>query len=104
MDKLIGGGSHARYGQSATKDKVWNNAKEIRGMDPNEYRKDPYGNIIRYNDYGTNKKTSWDQDHIIPKSRGGSDSIRNLQALQSRINRSKGDSLQKASRHSQSNK
>ncbi|WP_425272587.1 HNH endonuclease [Polycladidibacter hongkongensis] len=46
----------------------------------------------------------WDLDHIKPKSRGGSDSTRNLQALNAPLNRSKGDSLVKKSRHSQSNK
>lgn len=44
----------------------------------------------------------WEIDHITPKARGGSDATVNLQALNTRLNRQKGDSLKKRSRHSQS--
>lgn len=87
------------YGDSDCKDKVWGLAKPIRGCDPNVYRQDPYGHRICYNSYGKNTPMSWDIDHIKPQNRGGSDSIRNLQALQSSTNRSKQDSLVKKSRH-----
>lgn len=40
-------------------------------------------------------------DHIRPVSRGGSDSVNNLQALNTSVNRSKGASLIKRSRHNQ---
>jgi 5-methylcytosine-specific restriction endonuclease McrA len=46
----------------------------------------------------------WNIDHIKPKQKGGSDDIINLQALQSHINKSKGDNLVKKSRHSKNNK
>ena len=46
----------------------------------------------------------WNIDHIYPKQKGGSDDIINLQALQSHINKSKGDNIVKKSRHSKSNK
>ena len=42
----------------------------------------------------------WEVDHIKPKARGGSDATRNLQALNTSLNREKGDSLVKKSRHS----
>ena len=96
--------SETKYGDKECKDKVWNLAKTIPGKDPNIYRKDPAGNEICNKAYGTNSKQSWDIDHIKPSSKGGSDCLRNLQALSSHVNRSKGNSLQKASRHSKSNK
>lgn len=34
---------------------------------------------------------AWNVDHIIPKSRGGTDWLDNLQAVHIRCNRSKGD-------------
>lgn len=82
-------------------EKVWKKAKPIRGEDPNKYRQDPYGNKINRNSFGKNSEMGWEVDHIKPSSRGGSDSIRNLQALKTSINRVKGDSLVKKSRHKQ---
>lgn len=83
---------------------VWNRAKPVRGKDPEKYRKDPYGKEMYFDSHGKGSEKGWDIDHINPKSKGGSDSTRNLQALNASINRSKGDSLVKKSRHSQSNK
>lgn len=83
------------------KKRVWSQAKPIKGKDPKQYRQDPYGNTLKYSDYGTNKGTGWEIDHIKPKDRGGSDYISNLQALQTKTNREKGDSLVKKSRHNQ---
>ena len=92
--------SHAKYGQTKTKDKVWKLASTIKGKDSSMYRKDPYGNTLYYNSYGKNSEMGWQIDHIKPQSKGGSDSIRNLQALQTTINNSKSDSMKKTSRHS----
>lgn len=88
------------YNSSGCRDAVWSLAKPIRGCDPDHFRKDPYGNKICYNSYGKSTSMGWDVDHIKPQSRGGSDNIRNLQALQCSVNRSKQDSLVKKSRHS----
>jgi len=82
------------------KEKAWNNAKEIRGKDPDFYRQDPYGNTMYKLSYGKGTTMGWDVDHIKPSSRGGSDATVNLQALNSSVNRSKQDSLVKRSRHS----
>jgi len=43
----------------------------------------------------------WEVDHIKPSNKGGSDATINLQALNTSVNRSKGDSLVKKSRHNQ---
>ncbi len=88
------------YGQKDCKDKVWETAKEIRGKNPDLYRKDPYNNQICYKSYGKDSNQGWNIDHIKPHSRGGSDNIRNLQALQTSTNKSKGNTLVKKSRHS----
>lgn len=86
------------------KSKVWDKAKKIRGKDPSQYRKDPYGNVMYFDSHGKSSDMGWDIDHIKPKSKGGSDATVNLQALNSNINRSKGDSAVKKSRHAKSNK
>ncbi len=85
-------------------DNLWNKAKPVRGKDPSKYRQDPYGNLMHYDSYGKDSVMGWEIDHIKPSGRGGSDSTRNLQALKTRMNREKGDSLVKRSRHSESNK
>jgi len=46
----------------------------------------------------------WVVDHIKPKARGGTDTLRNLQALNTKVNLTKGDSLVKKRRHSKGNK
>jgi len=87
-----------------TKDQVnkaWKNAKPIRGEDSGVYRQDPYGNKINKNSYGKDTPMGWEVDHIKPKARGGSDATQNLQALQTKVNREKSDSLTKKSRHNQ---
>ena len=88
------------YTSSKCKDVVWNKASLIRGKNPTTIRKDPYGNTINYNSYGKTTPTGWQIDHIKPKSRGGSNDILNLQALQYKVNIQKGGTLVKKSRHS----
>ncbi len=92
--------SHTTYKSANCKEKVWNLAEKIKDKDPSLYRQDPYGNQIYKHSYGKTGSQSWQIDHITPQSRGGGDSIRNLQALQSSVNMSKGNSLVKKSRHS----
>ena len=83
------------------RDKVWDKAKKVRGEDPNEVRQDPYGNEIRKTQFGGKGQKGWEIDHIKPDSKGGSDHLRNLQALQTEKNRELSDSLRKRSRHNQ---
>jgi 5-methylcytosine-specific restriction endonuclease McrA len=92
----------AKYGQTKTAQKVFSLAKPVKGKDPAKYRKDPYGTVMHISSQGKATSMGWDVDHIKPLSKGGSDSIVNLQALNSSINRSKGNTLVKKSRHSKS--
>jgi 5-methylcytosine-specific restriction endonuclease McrA len=82
------------------REKAWENAKKIRGKDSEKYRQDPYGNTMYKASQGKNSEMGWEVDHIKPKAKGGSDSTRNLQALNTSVNRSKGASTKKRSRHS----
>lgn len=82
------------------KEKAWEKAGTIRGKDPGKYRKDPYGNVIYKACYGRNSDMGWEVDHIRPRSRGGSDTTRNVQALNTGVNRHKRDDMRKKTRHS----
>lgn len=51
--------------------------------------------------YGKASPMGWEVDHIKPSAKGGSNDTRNLQALNTSVNRSKQDSTVKRSRHNQ---
>ena len=72
-------------------DQAWSNAKPIRGKNPDVYRVDNYGNTIYKSSYGKKSDMGWEIDHKYPVSKGGSDSPRNLQAVQWKENRIKSD-------------
>ena len=87
-----------------TKDKLWKSAKKINGKDPKKYRKDPYGNEMFYDSYNKDTKMGWTVSYIKPKSKGGSDHMRNLQAMSIKKNKQVGGKIKKKSRHSKRNK
>ncbi len=71
---------------------VWEKAKPIEGHSPNVVRRDVCGAVIRREDYGnTCSHYGWEIDHIKPIAFDGGDEIDNLQPLQWRNNRAKGD-------------
>ena len=73
------------------KRQAWNNAKPIPGKNPNKWRRDSAGNQIYKPAYGTNGNQGWEVDHRKPRSKGGTNSPRNLQAMQTAANRRKGN-------------
>ena len=77
------------------KDKVWDKGKPIAGKNPATHRKDSEGNEIAKSSYGKDSPKGWEIDHKTPKSKGGSDDIRNLQPLKTSANRAKGNSTRK---------
>ncbi len=69
---------------------AWDKASTIPGKNPNLHRQDSHGNQIFKPAHGKQGPQSWEVDHIKPKAKGGTDSPRNLQALQTQANRHKG--------------
>lgn len=71
------------------REKAWAKAPTVRGKNPNLYRRDSKGNELYKPSYGKQGVKSWEIDHKKPVSKGGSDSQRNLQVLQTKANRTK---------------
>ena len=69
---------------------VWKKSLPIRGANSGSYRKDAYGNTIRFASYGTHGEYGWQVDHKNPLANGGSESMRNKQPLHWKENLSKG--------------
>ncbi len=70
---------------------AWNNTPRIPGKNPGQWRRDVAGNPIFRGAYGKNGPKSWEVDHKKPRSKGGSNNPRNLQAMQTSENRRKSD-------------
>ena len=66
---------------------VWNKGKGIKGYDRDEWRRDVFGNAIRFSKHGNrDSKFGWEIDHIVPVADGGSDILTNLRPLQWDVN------------------
>lgn len=71
--------------------KVWDKCVPVPGKDGETHRFDVCKTIIHRYSYGKESQMGWEIDHIKPVSKGGTDSLSNLQALQSNLNAQKGD-------------
>lgn len=72
--------------------RVWEKARIVPGYPPSQVRKDACNWWIRRSDYGQMTDYGWEIDHVRPIAYGGGDDLANLQPLQWRNNRHKGDS------------
>ena len=72
-------------------EEAWNIALKIRGKNAEVYSRDDYGNTIFKSSYGKQSDMGWEVDHRHPVSKGGTDSPKNLQAVQWKENRIKSD-------------
>lgn len=76
-------------GSEKKKDIAWEQANIIKGKNPNLYREDAYGNQIYKPSYGKQTTMGWEIDHKHPLSKGGTDTSRNIHAVQWEENRTK---------------
>lgn len=73
---------------------LWSELSVIAGYSPSEWRRDCFGNAVRYSDYGDrDSEYGWEIDHIRPQVLGGGDSLSNLRAIHWKANASMGGTL-----------
>ena len=84
----------ARLSEAILRVGVWGKGEEIPNYDPRIWRRDRYGNPIRFLDYGNRASTyGWEIDHIVPVARGGGEALTNKQPLHWAANVVKSDTI-----------
>lgn len=81
----------ARYVSKTKKEEVWNKSTTVHGKCSSKYRQDKFGTVMYKSSYGKNTPNGWEIDHSKPVSKGGTNHINNLQAMNTRNNRAKSD-------------
>ncbi len=72
-----------------TKRAVWNKGSPIPEYPADLWVRDICGHAMKYSDHGKEGDFGWEIDHIKPTTKGGSDSLINLQPLWWKNNRQK---------------
>ncbi len=79
--------SYIKYGSSDCAKAVWAKATIIPGLDPVVWRNDVLGKRIQFTMLNsTSSEWAWNIDHVVPRTRGGSDWLDNLQPLNRKDN------------------
>lgn len=75
---------------TALLNQIWQKASPLPNSDADMWRKDDYGRMIKYTDYGKrDSEYGWEVDHIQRVADGGLDILSNLRPLnwQSNVDR-----------------
>lgn len=81
-------------GEHAERLLVWEKGHEVPGYDRKIWRRDDFGHVIKFPDYGDRSSLyGWEIDHITPKALGGFDGLANKRPLHCGRNASLGGLL-----------
>lgn len=82
------------FGADLEKRAVWAKGHEIPGFPKDVWRRDDFGNVIRFSDHGDrSSKYGWEIDHVTPTAWGGLDVHANKRPLHCKLNASHGGIL-----------
>jgi len=69
---------------------VWDKARRVPGLDPDIVRRDSYGRLMLWEDYGyRDSPYGWEIDHVYPGAWANPDDTRNLEPLNRQSNMEK---------------